>query len=140
MLPSASPTKTSGVGLNIRLAARKCSAFVLLLLVFLVPSCKHRSTAEFILIKDPVIALTHIRVIDGTGTAPREDQTIIIDSGRIAAIGPTAGIAIPASATPLDLSGHTAIPGLVGMHDHLFYTTDKAAVLRRISGTFATFN
>lgn len=96
----------------------------LLLLVFLV-FFKRRSTAKFIAIKDPVIALKHVRVIDGTGSAPREDQTIIIESGRISAIGPTAQITIPASANSLDLSGHTAIPGLVGMHDHLFYATDE---------------
>ena len=98
--------------------------FVILALAFLVSSCKQRTTAEFISIKDPIIALKHIRVIDGTGKGTREDQTIIIESGRIAAIGPTAQIAVPPSATSLDLSGHTAMPGLVGMHDHLFYATD----------------
>ena len=97
--------------------------FVLLLLVLLLSSCKHRTTAEFISISDPIIALTHLRVIDGTGTAARDDQTIIIESGRIAAIGPTSQTPIPASAKSLDLSGHTAIPGLVGMHNHLFYET-----------------
>src|ERR1041384_4596304 len=102
----------------------QCVCFVVLVLVVLLPSCKRRTTAEFISIKDPVIALKHIRVIDGTGKGIREDQTIIIESGRIAAIGPTAEISIPASATSLDLSGHTAMPGLVGMHDHLFYATD----------------
>lgn len=99
--------------------------FLILLLILLVCSCKHRSAAEFIQIKDPVIALKHVRVIDGTGNAAREDQTIIIDAGRIAAIGPTAEINIPASAASLDLNGHTAMPGLVGMHDHLFYATDR---------------
>src|SRR5215216_5938771 len=99
------------------------STFILLFLVFLVPSCKHRTTAEFIATRDPVIALKHVRVIDGTGSAAREDQTIIIDSGRIVAIGPTAEISVPPSATSLELSGHTAMPGLVGMHDHLFYAT-----------------
>ena len=98
----------------------RCRLLILLLVLFL-PSCKPRSTAEFITIKDPVIALTHIRVIDGTGAKAREDQTIIIDSGRIAAIGPSAEISVPSSATTLDLSGHTAMPGLVGMHNHLFY-------------------
>ena len=98
---------------------------VALLLAFLVSACKHRSTAEFIVIKDPVIALEHVRVIDGTGSPAREDQTIIIDSGRIAAIGPSKEISAPASAKSLDLSGHTAMPGLVGMHDHLFYATDQ---------------
>ena len=68
------------------------SQFVLLILVVLIPSCKQRTTAEFISIKDPVIALKHVRVIDGTGKGTREDQTIIIESGRIAAIGPTAQI------------------------------------------------
>ncbi len=101
------------------------SRFLVLLLVLLVCSCKHRSTAEFIQIKDPVIALKHLRVIDGTGSAAREDQTIIIDAGRIAAIGPASEINIPASAVSLDLSGQTAMPGLVGMHDHLFYATDR---------------
>lgn len=98
--------------------------FSLFLIVLALVSCKPRSTAEFISVKDPIIALTHVRVIDGTGSPAREDQTIIIESGRVTSIGPTAEIAIPASATSLDLGGHTAIPGLVGMHNHLFYATD----------------
>ena len=97
----------------------------ILLLILLVSACKHRSTVEVISIKDPVIALQHVRVIDGTGSPAREDQTIIIEAGRITAIGPTAQIPVPASAKALDLSGHTAMPGLVGMHDHLFYATDQ---------------
>src|SRR5215467_2956009 len=108
----------------IRSAVKRRDVLVLLL-VLVLPSCKHRSTTEFISIKDPVIALKHVRVVDGTGNALREDQTIVIDSGRIAAVGPTAEIAVPASANSLDLTGQTAIPGLVGMHDHLFYTTDR---------------
>jgi imidazolonepropionase-like amidohydrolase len=109
--------------MSIRVAVKRL--FLILPLVLVLPSCKHRSTAEFVSIKDAVIALEHIRVIDGTGTAAHEDQTIIIDSGRIVAVGSTAEISVPASATVLDLTGHTAIPGLVGMHDHLFYTTDR---------------
>lgn len=108
----------------------------LLLLVVLVPSCKPSSTVEFIKVNDPVIALTHIRVIDGTGNASREDQTIIIDNGRIVAIGPTAGTAVPASATSLDLSGHTAMPGLVGMHNHLFYAIEGG---ERYLGAYESF-
>src|SRR5215204_4202210 len=97
----------------------------LLLIVLALASCKPRSIAEFISVKDPIIALTHVGIIDGTGSPARDDQTIIIESGRIAAVGPTAAISIPASATSLDLGGHTAIPGLVGMHDHLFYATQR---------------
>ncbi|TMA29549.1 MAG: amidohydrolase [Deltaproteobacteria bacterium] len=60
------------------------------------------------------LALEHVRVIDGTGAAAREDQTVYIVSGKIAA-------AAPAGAQRIDLRGHTVFPGLVGMHDHLFY-------------------
>jgi imidazolonepropionase-like amidohydrolase len=68
-----------------------------------------------------VVALTHVRVIDGTGAAPREDQTVIIDHGKIAALGAAALVPVPAGAQTLDLTGNTVIPGLVGMHEHLFY-------------------
>ncbi|HSD46579.1 MAG TPA: amidohydrolase family protein [Pyrinomonadaceae bacterium] len=77
--------------------------------------------------KGPSIALTHVRVIDGSGSPAQEDQTIIIDSGRITSVGPSAKIAVPAAATVVDLGGHTALPGLVGMHNHLFYSTDGGA-------------
>jgi imidazolonepropionase-like amidohydrolase len=60
-------------------------------------------------------------VIDGTGSAPRADQTLIIRDGKISALGDAASTKIPESAKVLDLTGHTVIPGLVGMHDHMFY-------------------
>jgi imidazolonepropionase-like amidohydrolase len=69
----------------------------------------------------PVLALTHVRVIDGTGSAPRADQTLIIRDGKISAFGDAAATKIPEGAKALDLTGRTVIPGLVGMHDHMFY-------------------
>jgi imidazolonepropionase-like amidohydrolase len=66
------------------------------------------------------IALTHVRVIDGTGAAPAEDQTVLIDGPLIAAVLP-ASAAVPRGYQALDLSGATVIPGIVGMHNHLFY-------------------
>jgi imidazolonepropionase-like amidohydrolase len=69
----------------------------------------------------PVIALTHVRVIDGTGAAAREDQTLVIADGKIAALGDAAAAKVPGGAQVLDLKGHTVIPGLVGMHDHMYY-------------------
>src|SRR5262249_35547724 len=77
----------------------------------------------FISVSDPVFALMHVRVIDGTGAAPAEDQTIVIDHGKIAAVG--ASVAIPQGARRMDLAGHTVIPGLVGMHEHLFYPSGE---------------
>ena len=76
---------------------------------------------EFVKVDAPVIALTHVRVIDGTGAAPRADQTAVISGGKIAAIGDAAAVKIPDGAKTLDLAGRTVIPGLVGMHDHMFY-------------------
>jgi imidazolonepropionase-like amidohydrolase len=75
----------------------------------------------FLASEAPVIALTHVRVIDGTGAAPRDDQTVIVDHGKIATVGPAAATPAPAGAQVMDLSGRTVIPGIVGMHEHLFY-------------------
>jgi imidazolonepropionase-like amidohydrolase len=76
---------------------------------------------QFIRFDAPVIALTNIRVIDGTGVAPVENQTIVISGGKIASIGPSSSTTVPAGATTIDLAGYTVMPGLVGMHDHLFF-------------------
>ncbi len=78
---------------------------------------------EFIIIDGPVIALTDVRIIDGTGAPPRESQTIVIADGRIQQIGPNRSVDVPRGAQRLTLRGHTVIPGLVGMHNHTFYTT-----------------
>lgn len=75
----------------------------------------------FLAFSDPVVALMHVRIIDGTAAPARADQTIIIDHGRIIAVGNAASTEIPANARKLDLAGHTVYPGLVGMHEHLFY-------------------
>jgi imidazolonepropionase-like amidohydrolase len=67
--------------------------------------------------------LTHARVIDGTGAAPAEDQRIDIEGGKITRVqSAKLKNAYPPGAKILDLTGKTVIPGLVGMHEHLFYT------------------
>ena len=76
----------------------------------------------FVRVDTSIFALTHVRVIDGTGAAARDDATIIVVRGKVDRIG-GAGTAIPAGAQILDLRGYSVIPGLVGMHDHLFYTS-----------------
>ena len=80
------------------------------------------ATRAFVAVDTSLLALTHVRVIDGTGAAPRDDQTILIRDGKIAAIG-GANTSIPAGAQVMDLAGKTAIPGLVLVHEHLFYPT-----------------
>jgi len=76
---------------------------------------------EFVKIDAPVVALSHVRVIDGTGTAAREDQTVILKQGKIESVGDAASASVPKDAQVLDLHGYSVIPGLVGMHDHMFY-------------------
>ena len=75
----------------------------------------------FVAVDSPVVALTHVRVIDGTGGAVQEDRTIIINQGKIQAAGPASQVVPPADARVMELTGHTVIPGLIGMHQHLFY-------------------
>jgi len=69
----------------------------------------------------PLIALKHVRIIDGTGAAVREDQTILLHQGKIESLGDSSTANVPKDAQVLDLQGYTVIPGLVGMHDHMFY-------------------
>ena len=66
------------------------------------------------------IAITHLRIIDGTGAAPVEDATLLIDGAKIGALL-AAGSPAPAGYRTLDGTGETALPGLVGMHNHMFY-------------------
>jgi imidazolonepropionase-like amidohydrolase len=91
---------------------------------------KPRSPAvqEFVSVDAPVVALTHVRVIDGTGVAAREDQTVIIRGTKIEAVGPAASVKAPRGAKVVNGTGHTVIPGLIGMHDHTFYTTHRRIV------------
>ena len=83
---------------------------------------------RFISVDDSVVALTHVRVVDGTGASPLDDQTVVISGGKIAAIQPAGSANVPAGAKVMDLKGHTVIPGIVGLHDHTFYTTNLRSV------------
>ena len=76
---------------------------------------------EFVRVPAGTIALEHVRVIDGTGGPATNDQTILILGDKIAAIDPSASLHLPEGAMRMDFTGYTALPGLVGMHDHLFY-------------------
>jgi len=78
---------------------------------------------QFVRSDAAVIALTNARVIDGTGAAAREGQTLVIRDGRIAALGATGSVAIPEGAETIDLAGKSLLPGLVMLHEHLYYPT-----------------
>src|SRR5216683_4569757 len=71
-----------------------------------------------------VVALAVVTLVPAVPAraAPRPDQTVVIRDGKIAEVGPAQTVRVPAGVRTMDLSGSTVIPGLVGMHDHLFYT------------------
>jgi len=95
-----------------------------LLLTFFVTSLAQSPQSDrqqFIRVDAPAVALTHVRIIDGTGAAPIEDQTIVITNGKITSIAPSSSAKIESAAQILDLKGYTVLPGLVGMHDHMFF-------------------
>lgn len=104
------------------------SAFAVTLLLGSLAAAQTLSPAvrEFVTTDAPTVALTHVRVIDGTGAPARNDQTIVIAHGKIASIGDSSSAHIPQDARVLDLREHTVIPGLVGMHDHMFYPMGNA--------------
>jgi hypothetical protein len=85
-----------------------------------------RDVADFVSIDTSVFVLNHVRVIDGTGAPAKEDQAVVIANGKIQFIGPAASAQIPDGAQRMERSGYTVIPGLVGMHDHLYYTDSYA--------------
>jgi hypothetical protein len=83
---------------------------------------KATDVAGFVSVDAPVFVLNHVRVIDGTGAPAKEDQAVVVADGKIQSIGPAASTQIPPGAQQMDRSGYTVIPGLVGMHNHLYYT------------------
>ena len=85
------------------------------------PDSLGEEVRKYVSLDTAVVALTHATLFDGTGGAARTDQTIVIRDGRIAQVGAAGSVKIADGVRTMDLTGSTVIPGLVGMHDHLFY-------------------
>lgn len=102
---------------------RRIISFFLLITTFVSVAVRAQQpdSQQFIRIQGPVIALTHVRVIDGAGVAALEDQTIVIADGKIQRLGRADQVSAPNGAQVLDLKGYTVLPGLVGMHNHMFF-------------------
>src|SRR5262249_30220736 len=83
----------------------------------------------FISVPRGTVALAHVGVIEGAGREAKSDQTVALVGNRTQSVGPAASAQIPAGAKVLTLTGHTVIPGLVGLHDHFFYTTPQQAMV-----------
>jgi imidazolonepropionase-like amidohydrolase len=86
----------------------------------------------FIIESAPLIALTHARVIDGTGARMEDEQTLILRDESIADVGPAGSVTVPQDARVIDLSGKTAFPGLVMLHEHLFTNSPNSTPSKRL--------
>src|SRR5260370_15473840 len=77
---------------------------------------------EYVRVDTAALALTHVLVIDGTGTAPRPDQTVVIRDGKIAEVGPAQTVRVPAGVRHIGLGGSSVVPGPVGVAGPLLFT------------------
>ena len=68
----------------------------------------------------PAFVLRDVTLVDGTGAPPLRGVSVAVEDGRITQVG--TDVEVPPGADLLTYSGHTLIPGLVGLHDHMFYT------------------
>ncbi len=87
---------------------------------------KPPSDKDYVSYDQSVIAFTHATVVDGTGSKALRDQTLVIDHGRIAALGKTDKVKLPDGSTVIDAQGKTLLPGLVMVHEHMFYPAGGA--------------
>ena len=79
------------------------------------------AVSSYVEVDAPVVALTGVQVVDGTGAPPLAHATIVIRDGEIEAVG--TDVELPSGAEVLELARHTVIAGIVGLHDHTFYMT-----------------
>jgi imidazolonepropionase-like amidohydrolase len=98
--------------------------FIFTSLLFLHPlkaQIKYSTEAKRFIDYDTIsLAFIHALLIDGTGNAAKENQTIIVRNGKIAWIGDDKKATIPKEAQVIDLAGKTLMPGLVMLHEHMY--------------------
>ena len=87
------------------------------------PPTLSQNALQYVRTSAPVIALTNARVVDGTGGPARDQQTLLLRNGLIGEIGNAGSVTLPPGAEVIDLAGKSIIPGLVMLHEHLYYPT-----------------
>lgn len=84
------------------------------------PTLTDQVKQRYVSLDSSSVAIVGVTLIDGKGGAAKKGQTVVIKDGRIADV--FAGTKATPGAYVIDGTGMTLIPGMVGMHDHLFYT------------------
>ena len=75
---------------------------------------------KYVSVSTSKVILEHVQVIDGTGAPAASDQNIYIENGKITAISAGSDEPSATDTTILNLSGDSVMPGIVGMHEHLY--------------------
>jgi hypothetical protein len=92
--------------------------------------------SRFVSVNAPIVALTHARLVDGTGSPARADQTIILRGDVIESVGSSSTTAVPDGALVVDLSNHTVMPGQVGLHEHTYFSGVRRLSQMSVSGPY----
>ena len=81
---------------------------------------------EYVSVSAGHVVIRGVRLIDGTGAPARNGISVEIRDGRIASVGTVDEVGMPAGAVIIEAADHTVIPGLVMLHEHLFYPSGQA--------------
>lgn len=95
-----------------------------------------RAVWPYVSNQDSKVAITNVKLIDGTGGPIRTNQTVLFENGVITQIGNTNSITYPSDYKSIDGTGKTLIPGLVMLHEHIFYPKPNDGVFSVAQMTF----
>jgi cytosine/adenosine deaminase-related metal-dependent hydrolase len=95
-------------------------------------------SAALALAQQPTVAILHVRVIPMDRERVLDDQTVLIASGKIAEMGPSATVKVPADAKKIDATGKYLLPGFIDTHVHLYSTIEFPLYLA--NGVTTVFN
>jgi imidazolonepropionase-like amidohydrolase len=87
-----------------------------------------------------ITVLTRATVIDGTGTAPQNDVSVVMENGVIRDMGPSSRITAPAGSTIIDLTGKFIVPGIINAHGHVDANRDPQLRQYALYGITTTTN
>jgi len=107
--------------MRIRICSNMIAPFLLSLAALAQGSELSKTVEEFVRVRASKVILTHVRIVDGTGVAAVDDRNLLIEGGKITAIQSGSDVSATDGTTVLDLHGYTVMPGIIGMHNHLFY-------------------
>jgi imidazolonepropionase-like amidohydrolase len=104
---------------------KKSRIFLTILLCLGLKSFSQQYSSQvtpYIKVNVPVVAITNVKLVDGTGKPAKLNQTIVFSNGKIQQVGDAAKVKVPEGAQVIDGTGKTIIPGLVMLHEHMYYT------------------